>query len=106
MSDPSAPSPGSDRWEEIASRPEFRSLLRDKARFIVPCTIFFTLFYFALPILVGYFPELMKRRVFGPVNVAYLFALSQFVMTWALAAVYMRQAARFDKREHEIISRL
>ena len=106
MSDPSASPPGSNQWDQVAAHPEFRSLLRDKARFIIPCTVFFILYYFALPILVGYFPELMKRRVFGPVNVAYLFALSQFIMTWALAAVYMRQAARFDKREHAITSTL
>jgi uncharacterized membrane protein (DUF485 family) len=93
-------------WERIAEAPEFRSLLRDKARFIVPATVFFTFYYFALPVLVGYFPDVMKRRVWGPVNLAYLFALSQFVMTFALAAVYMWMAAKFDRREHEIISKL
>lgn len=100
--DGAAPDPD---WEGIAGSPEFRSLLRDKARFIVPATLFFVAYYFALPVLVGYFPALMETPVFGPVNLAYLFALSQFAMTFVLAAVYMRKAAQFDRREHEIISR-
>lgn len=108
MSNTTPPSelPPNHDYERIAQMPEFRSLLRDKARFIVPATVFFVVFYFALPVLVGYFPDLMKRRIWGPVNLAYVFALSQFVMTFALAGLYMRKAAQFDKREHEIVSKL
>jgi uncharacterized membrane protein (DUF485 family) len=83
-------------WSAIASTERFRALLREKRRFLVPATLFFLVYYFALPILVGYFPELMKRTVWGPVNIAYLFALSQFVMAWILAGLYVRAAKRFD----------
>jgi uncharacterized membrane protein (DUF485 family) len=85
-----------DEWERIAATPEFRSLLQKKRRFIVPATVFFVVYYFALPVLVGYFPELMSRRVLGELNIAYLFALSQFVMAWVLAWLYIRAAERFD----------
>ena len=34
-------------------------------------TAFFVIFYFALPVLVGYWPELMERKVWGAVNWAY-----------------------------------
>ena len=44
--------------------------------------VFFVVYYFALPVLVGYAPELMSRPVVGKVNIAYLFALSQFFMAW------------------------
>jgi uncharacterized membrane protein (DUF485 family) len=84
------------KWEEIAQSSRFRSLLREKRRFIVPATMFFLVYYFALPVLVGYFPEFMNQRVVGPVNIAYLFALSQFGMAWVLAWLYMRAAVRFD----------
>lgn len=83
-------------WEKIANDPDFRSLLKKKRRFIVAATIFFILYYFALPILVGYAPGFMSRPVLGPVNLAYLFALSQFFVAWALAAIYIRVAAKFD----------
>ena len=52
------------------------------------------MYYFALPALVGYAPGLMSKRVFGVVNVAYLFALSQFFMAWLIAALYVRAANR------------
>ncbi|MBK8316915.1 MAG: DUF485 domain-containing protein [Acidobacteria bacterium] len=85
---------------------EFRELVAAKRRFIIPATIFFIVYYFALPVLVGYAPQFMARRVFGVVNIAYLFALSQFFMAWAIAAAYVRAAGRFDKMGKNILSRL
>ena len=92
-----------DDWERIAATPEFRGLLRRKRAFIVPASLFFIVYYFALPVLVGYFPGFMSRKVLGPVNIAYLFALSQFVMAWVLAWCYVRAAARFDRMAAEVV---
>jgi len=83
---------------------EFKALLARKSRFIVAGTIFFLVYYFALPILVGYFPALMERKI-GPVNLAYVFAFSQFVMAWAVAGVYVKTAARWDRAAGEIIQK-
>jgi uncharacterized membrane protein (DUF485 family) len=92
-------------WDRVAAEPEFKSLLASKRRFIVPATVFFVVYYFALPVLVGYAPRLMETRVLG-VNVAYLFALSQFFMAWAVAAAYVRVAGGWDEVAHRIIERL
>jgi uncharacterized membrane protein (DUF485 family) len=92
-------------WTAIEAAPEFRALVASKRRFIVPATIFFIVYYFALPILVGYFPEAMSRDVVGRINVAYLFALSQFAMAWAVMALYVRRARGFDAQEHAIVER-
>jgi uncharacterized membrane protein (DUF485 family) len=97
-----SPSTAPPDWEQIAASKAFIQLLREKRRFILPATVFFIAYYFALPILVGYFPELMSRKVFGPVNIAYLFALSQFLMAWTLAWLYVRAANRFDKLAKEL----
>jgi uncharacterized membrane protein (DUF485 family) len=91
-------------WEGIAASPAFKELLRRKAALVVPATIFFVLYYFALPVLVGWFPEWMNRRVLGPLNLAYLFALSQFFMAWTLAAIYLRVAGRLDVVSNRIAS--
>lgn len=90
-------------WEQLEAKPEFRALLARKSRFIVPATIFFLTYYLALPILVGYYPELMKKRVWGEVNVAYVFALSQFFMAWIMAFLYVRVAAQWDKSAAAVI---
>jgi uncharacterized membrane protein (DUF485 family) len=92
-------------WERLAATAEFKSLLKAKAKFVVPATVFFIVYYFSLPLLVGYAPELMARRVFGVVNVAYLFALSQFFMAWALAWAYVRAAERFDRMARDVIGK-
>jgi len=91
-------------WNRVTQMAEFRAMVRAKLRFIVPATLFFIVYYFALPVLVGYAPVVMSRRVAGVLNIAYLFALSQFFMAWIIAALYIRAAARFDKMEHHVIA--
>jgi len=81
--------------EKIAGRPAFPGLLDRQARFIVATSIFLLIGYFALPALVGYRRDFMETRV-GPVNIAYLCALSQFFMAWIVAALYVRAANIFD----------
>jgi uncharacterized membrane protein (DUF485 family) len=93
-------------WDQIAATTEFQQLLVVKRRFIVRATLFFVVYYFALPVLVGWVPQLMSQPVLGPLNVAYLFALSQFFMAWCIAALYVREAARWDEVARQIISRL
>lgn len=92
-------------WDRIAESEDFKDLMAAKARFIVPATIFFVAYYFALPLLVGYAPQLMRRQVFGVVNLAYLFALSQFFVAWLLAWLYVRAADRFDRQAKRILER-
>lgn len=92
-------------WELLAATDEFKALLKAKARFIVPATVIFIVYYFSLPLLVGYAPELMARKVFGVVNVGYLFALSQFFMAWIIAWAYVRAAGRFDKMAQAVIDK-
>jgi len=99
------PAAGEHDWTAIESSPAFRELVASKRRFIVPATVFFIVYYFALPVLVGYFPDAMSRDVVGKINVAYLFALSQFVMAWVVMALYVRRARSFDAQEHAIVER-
>jgi uncharacterized membrane protein (DUF485 family) len=94
------------RWEALAAEPEFRGLVRARRRFVTPITFFFIAYYLALPISVGFWPQLMSRAVIGPLTLAYCFALSQFAMAWILLAVYLWRARRFDLqaarvRKHE-----
>ena len=93
-------------WDQIAETTEFQQLLVVKRRFIIRATLFFVVYYFALPVLVGWVPQLMSRPVLGPLNIAYLFALSQFFMAWCIAALYVREASRWDEVARQIIKRL
>lgn len=96
---------GDGTWARIAADPDFTALVRGKLRLIVPATVFFIIYYFLLPIGVGWFPQFMARKVWGDVNLAYLFALSQFFMAWVLAGIYVAAAAGWDKREHALLAK-
>jgi len=92
-------------WDKVAESREFKDLMATKKIFIIPAFIFFVTYYFALPVLVGYAPGFMATKVWGPVNLAYLFALSQFFVAWIIAALYVRAADDFDKLADDIIEK-
>src|SRR6059058_4997332 len=85
-------------WEGLEHTDEFRQLVAARMRFVLPATVFFLVYYFLLPLLNGLAPELMRTDVVGHVNIAYLFALSQFFVAWVLAWFYIRRAnSLFDR---------
>jgi uncharacterized membrane protein (DUF485 family) len=92
-------------WDRVAASREFRDLMATKKIFIIPAFIFFLIYYFLLPILVGYAPQFMSIKVWGNVNLAYLFALSQFFMAWTIAGLYVRAGDDFDEISKDIIER-
>jgi len=90
-------------WDRIAVSQQFKDLMATKKIFIIPAFVFFVVYYFALPILVGYAPQFMATKVIGEVNLAYLFALSQFFMAWTIAGLYVKAAGNFDRLAKDII---
>lgn len=93
-------------WDRVAAMDEFVSLVKAKISFIVPATVFFLVYYLLLPLLAGFAKDFMDTKVIGDVNVAYLFALSQFFMVWILAAIYLRKAAVFDTMAAQVLSKI
>jgi uncharacterized membrane protein (DUF485 family) len=85
-------------WVAAERSPEFRQLVRKKRSFVIPATVFFMAWYFGFIILTGYAPDFMGREFIADgLTVGYVLALSQFVMAWGLAAMYLRRADReFD----------
>src|SRR5215467_14810598 len=96
---------GQTIWYRVADSHEFKDLMSTKRIFIVPAFIFFLVYYFALPVLVGYAPHFMETKVIGNVNLAYLFALSQFFMAWTIAWLYVKAAGDFDRLAKDIIDK-
>ena len=91
-------------WDRVAATREFKDLMATKKVFIVPAFVFFLVYYFALPILVATKVAAAHSNN-GNVNLAYLFALSQFFMAWAIAWLYMKAADDFDKLAKDIMER-
>jgi len=97
--------PSQTEWDQIAESQQFKDLMATKKIFILPAFVFFVVYYFALPVLVGYAPQFMSTRVFGVLNLAYLFALSQFFVAWLIAGLYVRAAANFDRLAKDIVGK-
>lgn len=108
MNDPSGNLPpqlsDQSQWDRIAGSEQFKDLLQSKKTFIIPAFVFFFVYYFALALLVGYAPKLASTRVVGTVTVAYLFALSQFVVGWVIAGLYLFASKRFDALTKHILA--
>ena len=79
-------------WRAIDNDPRFQDLHRRKTGFLWGLMVFSLVFYFLLPIGAAYFQELYKIKVWGPVNVGLLFALSEFVVAWGIAFYYAKRA--------------
>ena len=84
-------------WDAAANSPEFKELVRARRSFTIPVLAFVFVWYFGFIALAGYAPDFMGERLIDGFTVGYLLALSQFVMTWVLGWLYLRQSDRvFD----------
>jgi uncharacterized membrane protein (DUF485 family) len=90
-------------WNALIRDPRFQSLHRRKSAFLWGLMAIALAYYLLLPIGAAYFQDLFKIRVWGVINIALLFALSQFVVVWAIAVIYSRRASRdFDLMAAEL----
>ncbi len=94
-------------WSAIAKNPKFVELHHKKAAFLFGWWIFSLIFYFLLPIGAAYAPGLFKIKIIGVINFGYLFALSQFLVSWGISLYYARVAERdFDRLTRELVDEL
>ncbi|HEX5640482.1 MAG TPA: DUF485 domain-containing protein [Burkholderiaceae bacterium] len=92
------------QWSGIVADPRFQALHKKKQSFLAGLMVFSVFFYFLLPIGAAYFPSLYSIKVWGPINVGILFALSQFAVAWGIAFYYSKRANNeFDAMARELI---
>ena len=97
----SSPQPN---WTAIDQDPRFQALHKKKTTFLWGLMLFSIVYYFLLPVGAAYFQDLFKIKVWGPVNVGILFALSEFIVAWAIAGIYAQRANRqYDAMAAEIV---
>jgi uncharacterized membrane protein (DUF485 family) len=89
-------------YSSIVQSSSFQELLSEKKKFIIPITIFFFCFYFALPILTS-FSTILNNKFIGSITWAWVFAFLQFIMTWGLCMLYSKKAAKFDNLAEKVI---
>ena len=94
-------------WAAIANHPKFVELHRRKRIFLYGWWAISAGCYFLLLLGAGYTPGLFGVEVFGNINVGYLLALAQFVLSFAIAIHYGRVADRdFDRLTEELLEEI
>jgi uncharacterized membrane protein (DUF485 family) len=80
-----------------AAHASVKELIAEKLKYLMPMTIIFMVGYIGLTILAGFAKDLMGMRVVGSVNLGFALIALNYVLSWVLAIVYGRVAARkFD----------
>jgi uncharacterized membrane protein (DUF485 family) len=95
-SGPGAPDAATEQfdWTRIERSPEFRELTARRHRFIAIASII-TFGCFATYLgLATFAVDLMGTKVLGGVPIAWLAAISQVLLTWAVTWTYLRKADR------------
>ena len=82
--------PGRD-WQAIEASPEFQELVKERRSFLVPATIVFLVGSLGYLLLAAYAQDFMGKDV-GGIPVAFLLALTQVLLTWAITFAYLRKA--------------
>ncbi len=84
-------------WQEIQASEEFQGLKRTLRRFVFPATLVFLAWYLLYVLMTVYARDFMSTKLFGNINVAYVFGILQFVSTFVIAFIYSRYAEKhFD----------
>ncbi len=86
--------PPEGTYSRIEESADFRELRRKFRGFAFPMTAAFLAWYLLYVVASGWFRGFMGTRLWGNINVAYVFGLLQFVTTFLIAWLYWRHADR------------
>ncbi|MDN3250047.1 DUF485 domain-containing protein [Streptomyces mutabilis] len=99
--------PSPEEFSEVQQSAEFGELRRSFRSFAFPLTIAFVAWYLLYVLLSNYAGGFMGTKLFGNINVAFVFGIAQFVTTFLIAWWYSRHAAaKLDPKAEAIKSRM
>lgn len=85
-----------------AAHAAIRELTAEKLRYLAPLTIIFLVGYIGLTALAGFAKGVMGLKVIGGLNLGFVLIACNYVLSWALAIIYVRLANRvFDPKARE-----
>jgi len=83
-----------DRWTEAFQSDAFKKLSRKRFRFVVPALLSFSFVFFVLWIIQSMFPAVANHRVYGYINVNFVYTMAIFPAVWILGYVFVRYVRR------------
>ena len=90
-------------YEKIAQLESFKQLTKKKNSFLWTLTAVFMVAYLLLPVLTSY-TKILHHPVIGDITWVWIYSAGLFIMTWALAHLYVAKANKFDRDAKSIIA--
>lgn len=91
-------------YDKIALSAEFKQLVAEKKKFILPYSIFYLSYSLLLPFLALY-TDLLSHQVIGDITWAWIYGLSFIPVSLWVCSVYVKKAAYFDGKAKEILEK-
>jgi uncharacterized membrane protein (DUF485 family) len=90
-------------WSAIARSPQFKDVVDRRRRFVVAGTLFYTLYFVAYLVLLGFAPDLMGKEVIGSITLALLGGLSVCALAPIMARIYARRADELEREAERVL---
>jgi len=90
-------------WADAFKSSAFKSLRRNRWRFVVPALILLVIAFIFLWTVQNYIPVLAHLQVIGYVNFAFLFTMCLFPIIWIAGLIYTRYVSKYvEPHEDEV----
>jgi uncharacterized membrane protein (DUF485 family) len=84
-------------WDAMIASEEFRAIARRRRNTIVVLGILSAAYYFSIPALIVWAPEVLKIRLTQGINLGIVFAISQYPFGGIVTYIFMRRTAAIDR---------
>jgi uncharacterized membrane protein (DUF485 family) len=84
----------SARWAQAFDSDTFKLITTKRLIFIVPSLLFFSGMFFVLWVMQSSFPTVARYRLYGEVNLSFVFTMAIFPVVWVLGYLFVRYIRR------------
>lgn len=88
---------GDPDWDAVLASEHFKQLARRRRKTIIVLGALSALYYFSIPALIAWSPDIFRIRLAAGINVGTVFAVSQYPFGGLIAYVFMRRTAAIDR---------
>ncbi len=89
-------------YTRIASSKEFKQIISDKKKFIIPYTIFYLAYSLLLPFL-ALDTDILNFRVVGDITLAWVYGISFIPVSLTICSIYVKKSTQFDLQAKKIL---
>ncbi|MCG8156380.1 DUF485 domain-containing protein [Brenneria goodwinii] len=89
-------------WDEIYQHKNYKEMVIKKQSAIIKLLIISLIFFFSIPFMNSFFPDLMKVKIAGAVNIGLVWAILQYPLGGLIACRYAVKMRHFDRESKKL----